>query len=631
MLVSAGNTDTINAGTGVDTLILSGAVPGNQAVVVDLSQADQVVSIGSTLDVLVQTNCENLTASGLGGFVTATGSTGDNVIIGSRGDDGIDGGAGDDTLTGGSGNDQLDGGEGDDTLDGGLGQDTVTGGGGDDRIAMLVTGGHVDTLDAGTDADTLVLSGGVPGNRQVAVNLSSVTDQVVSIGGVAEGLAQTGFEHLDASGVGGSVLVTGSAGDNVIVGSRGNDTLVGGDGDDTYVIGQGTDTLTEQLNEGTDTVQSSISHVLGTNFESLTLTGGRTINGTGNELANILTGNNAANILSGGAGHDTLTGNGGNDRLDGGTGDDAMDGGAGSDTYLVDSLGDTVTESVAGASGGTDLVQSAVDFQLGTNVERLTLTGTADINGTGNGLNNILVGNSGHNVLDGGAGTDRMAGGLGNDTYVADVATDVIVEATNAGVDTVQSSSHYTLGANIENLTLTGTADSRGTGNGLSNVLIGNSGNNQLTGGGGHDVLEGEAGNDTLIGGSGNDTYEFALGDGEDLVQDTSGTADAMAFDGGIDPMDLVLTRHANHLRIAIQGTSDQVTIQNWYTSSANRIETIEAGNGDMLLSTQVDQLLQAMAQFSTDTGLSWEQAAAGGGSAQQQSDFQAILAANWQ
>src|SRR5262249_48623670 len=160
-----------------------------------------------------------------------------------------------------------------------------------------------------------------------------------------------------------------------------------------------------------DTVQSSTTYTLGVNLENLTLIGAGAINGTGNDVANVIAGNNASNILTGGDGNDTLIGNAGNDTLSGGTGDDAMDGGAGNDIYVVDSLGDTVTELVAGTAGGVDLVQSAVDFTLGPNLENLTLTGTDNINGTGNNLNNILMGNSGNNALDGGLGIDKLAGG----------------------------------------------------------------------------------------------------------------------------------------------------------------------------------------------------------------------------
>ena len=203
-------------------------------------------------------------------------------------------------------------------------------------------------------------------------------------------------------------------------------------------------------------------------------------------------------IFIGTSGTDTLVGRGGNDILNGGAGADAMQGGAGNDTYLVDNAGDVVMEN---ASEGTDLVQSSVSFTLGANVDNLTLTGSANINGTGNGDANVITGNSGNNTLDGGVGADTMIGGDGNDTYVVDNAGDVVTEAATvgSGTDTVQSSISYTLGANVENLTLTGSGNINGTGNGDANVITGNSGNNILTGGGGNDTLVGGAGIDTAV------------------------------------------------------------------------------------------------------------------------------------
>ena len=161
--------------------------------------------------------------------------------------------------------------------------------------------------------------------------------------------------------------------------------------------------------------------------------------------------------------------------------------------------------------------------------------------------------------------------------------------------------------------------------------MTGNGANNVLSAAGGADTLRGGLGNDTVNGGSGNDTYLFGRGEGQDLVQDSGGTADRVQYDSGINPMDLVISRQANDLRLAIHGSSDYVTVQNWYSSSSNRTETIQAGNGEVLLSTQVDQLIQAMAQFTTDTGLSWDAAAGGAGTAAQQAQFQGILATNWQ
>jgi clostripain len=208
-----------------------------------------------------------------------------------------------------------------------------------------------------------------------------------------------------------------------------------------------------------------------------------------------IVGGSQADILKGGSKADSITGGDGNDTLDGGAGIDTLIGGLGNDIYQVDTTTDIITEL---AAQGTDTIQSSVTFSLAalTNVENLTLTGTTAINGTGNTANNIITGNSAANTLNGGTGIDTLIGGLGNDIYLVDSTTDVITEALNQGTDTVQSNVTYTLGANLENLTLLGTTAINGTGNTANNVILGNSANNILTGATGKDILTGGLGSD---------------------------------------------------------------------------------------------------------------------------------------
>ena len=223
---------------------------------------------------------------------------------------------------------------------------------------------------------------------------------------------------------------------------------------------------------------------------------------SGTNLNDTLTGTSGNDTLDAFDGNDILSGGDGNDILKGGSGADAMTGGSGNDTYYVDNTGDSVTE---GANGGTDKVISTItyDLALNSNVENLTLSGLADINGTGNELNNVLVGNSGINtlsgldgndnldggagddilsggdgndILKGGSGADAMTGGSGNDTYYVDDGGDAVTELSGEGTDIVMSTITYALGANVENLTLSGSAGINGTGNELDNILIGNTG-----------------------------------------------------------------------------------------------------------------------------------------------------------
>jgi Ca2+-binding RTX toxin-like protein len=327
--------------------------------------------------------------------------------------------------------------------------------------------------------------------------------------------------------------LTGNAFDNVLNGGAGADTLIGGAGNDTYVIDNVGDTVTEANEVGVDLVRSTVTFTLATAgaafVENLTLAGTTDIDGTGNDLGNVILGNSGANSLDvgkgadslfGGGGIDTLIGGEGNDTLDGGDGIDEMAGGVGDDLYIINDATEVITEA---AGAGTDTVSSSVTYSIAdkANLENIILTGTGALNATGNAGNNSLTGNSGVNVLagadgndtlDGGAGADRLDGGAGDDTYVVDNTGDVIVDTT--GVDTVVSSLvSYTLGANLENArAAVGVEAFNLTGNGANNTLTGNAGAN---------VLDGGAGVDQLIGGAGNDTY--LVDDTLDLVTEAAG------------------------------------------------------------------------------------------------------------
>ena len=182
-------------------------------------------------------------------------------------------------------------------------------------------------------------------------------------------------------------------------------------------------------------------------------------------------------------------------------------------------------------------------------------------------------------MLDGKGGADVLRGGAGNDSYVVDNAGDVVTELAGEGTDTVSSSVAYTLGANLENLTLTGSGAIAGTGNAVANVLKGNSGANTLTGLDGNDTLDGGAGADSLRGGNGDDTCVVdnagdvvveAAGAGTDLVK-SSVTATLAA---NVELLTLTGTG-------AINGTGN--TLANWLQGNT-AANTLAGGDSQDLL-----------------------------------------------
>ena len=366
-------------------------------------------------------------------------------------------------------------------------------------------------------------------NQSSSVLIDLTPGSYSTIGGVREnvGIAalwtdkNTGIQYgwiENAIGGADTDILLGNDLANILDGGKSDDAMAGGKGDDTYIVDNVEDVAVEMAGEGTDLVKSSVSFTLGDNVENLTLTGNNDINGTGNDLDNIITGNVGAN------------------RLDGKGGNDKLDGGAGADTYVIDDPGDEIIYINEKAGPDVDTVESSITFVLPGSkllgigfIENLTLVGTADINGGGNDFDNVITGNSGNNTLEGQLGNDTFFGGAGDDIYGVDAVGDLVVENPNEGKDTVVSGVDYTLGDNVENLSLTGKAI-RGNGNTLNNVIFGQY-ESEID-----NILNGGAGLDTMRGFGGNDTYFVDIPE-DIIIEDVPGAnvGGAIVTGGGFD------------------------------------------------------------------------------------------------
>jgi Ca2+-binding RTX toxin-like protein len=275
-----------------------------------------------------------------------------------------------------------------------------------------------------------------------------------------EYLLLQGSSNLSARGNALSNGLFGNFGDNVLMDDKGNDTLdgsvgadtmAGGIGNDTYFVNDAKDVVTELTGQGNDTLRSFVDYELkdGAEIETLIFSSGGPIIGRGNTGNNIITvtgggfglidgeggndtitGSAGGDDLVGGSGNDKLVGGDGNDEIDGEAGKDVMNGGKGDDEYVVDDVGDKITEL---ANQGNDWVGSSLaNYTLGANLENLSLD-DGGLSGTGNGLNNILFGNNLGNALNGLAGRDEIFGNEGNDTLKGGAGFDIL--EGDAGAD----------------------------------------------------------------------------------------------------------------------------------------------------------------------------------------------------
>ncbi|ESQ87206.1 hypothetical protein ABAC460_20765 [Asticcacaulis sp. AC460] len=514
------------------------------------------------------------------------------IFVGTPDHDTFIGTAGDDTFSGIAGGDKVDGGAGNDIISIDLSYTDIavnynaiaaaTAAGTEplwymsvknvERLGTLKTGGGDDSLTISAAQGAFVWNAGA-GVDTLKLDFSAATAGMVTMT-TADGYVTRAGSYANPV-IGRAidierVQITGSAYGDDLRGTTGNDTLSGGAGDDTLSADGGKDAidggagydLLVNANYYDATVSVVYDAALATTEAGITLFNGTTIRnveslsmttGSGDDWLRVTTvQKNFTWIANGGKDHlianysysdgavtvtliastplgpdlrihtvemgsadanaymiesvyltgskfdDLLTGTAGADQLDGGIlSQDTLAGGLGDDSYYVDHAGDVVTEA---ANEGTDTVFASLNYTLGANVERLVLTGTANLSGFGNTGDNHLTGNAGANVLDGRGGVDTLVGGAGDDSYYVDHDGDVVTEAANGGKDTVLSRLSYTLGANLENLVLIapGPAAQSGYGNALNNLLTGTSYAN---------VLDGKAGADTMQGHGGNDAY----------------------------------------------------------------------------------------------------------------------------
>lgn len=524
----------------------------------------------------------NNTVTGTPGNDVLLGGPDNDVISGLAGVDSITGGGGADTLSGGAGRDRFE------YLSLADGGDTITDFQGSrygdvidvSAIAQQFNWDPIDPFGSGfitmrqSGSDTIVLidaDGGSDGYQPfltlTGVNLTQSSDYFVfdpSVGqdftppptqpGAVDGNTVYGTgandvfyadaERTHFIGLAGDDLAFGGPEDNILEGGSGNDVLTGdagndrldggtgvdwmegGRGDDVYIVDDRGDVAFEKAGSGFDTVVSSVSYILGVNFEALTLTGtGGVQLGIGNDRDNIITGTNGVDTLVGGAGNDTLFGLDGIDKLIGEDGDDELSGGAGNDW---------------------------------------------------------LYGGEGNDTLRGGDGADVLSGSLGNDTASYEGASIAVIADLTLSTGNGGAAAGDIL-SSIENLTGTAFAD-RLSGGRSANILDGGGGNDQLfgrdgadtlRGGDGNDFLDGGARKDVLTGGAGNDTFFFAsAADGGDTITDfATGDHIALSADGfGIDSIE--------DFTFILGGTATDATPTAIYDEATGRLSWDADGSG---------------------------------------------------
>ncbi|WP_439888761.1 calcium-binding protein [Pseudomonas sp. MBLB4123] len=482
---------------------------------------------------------------------------------------------GDDVLSGTAANDVLIGGAGNDTLTGGAGNDRLLGGIGDDTYVF--TAGQ-DVLEELGGIDTLRFANGITFNQ------------------VASGLGKSGNDLV--------LKVNGNTANQVTL----KDYFLGGD------------SLVETISfdTGGQLTAAQIFGAFGIAMPTAPAAAfDNVVQGSSGDDA-ALNGSAQRDLLQGFNGNDQLSGAAGNDRLEGGNGNDTLNGGAGSDT-LVGGRGDDTYVFAAG--GGQDVIDN-----IGGGFDTLRLDGI-----TFNQVSSGLMKSGNDLVLKVSGGSDQVT--LKNWFLGGDHVVDVISFASGGQLTAAQLFGAFGLtnpdtngSPNYQNL-----PDERAFGTILAGQagdqnVIGSSDADLIDGGAGNDKLRGGKGNDYLLGGEGNDTYYFAAGDGQDVINNLSNSPadnDMLSIEG-ITRDNLWLSRQGDSLVIDVTGSTDSVTVQDWYANSAQRLDAIQAG-ASILYANQVDNLVNAMAAFGAPAGgeINLSQV--------QRDQLNAVIAANWQ
>lgn len=547
--------DTISGGLGNDSIYAGGG--------------DDRLDGGDGNDTIFA-SAGNDSLTGGNGDDYLNGDIGNDTLDGGSGNDTLDAGAGDDSITAGSGNDTLYAGAGNDTLDGGTGDDVLSGGDGDDIY-------YVDSLDDvindSNGNDTVIIAAGLdnfrapasvenviyqsPDTLKLPYFISSllsgsswgktgqgetITFSFVEVSDLAGFIPysdvqkalvrQVLAEYAKDSGMVFNEVADATTGVDIRMFQDGSPGANGASGYSNYPRN-----VQVHLNPGYagiyHVVAHELGHALGFKHPGNYNVGGGGPPGPYLPAAEDSTNNTHMSYNGFGEGGNYLRmfdvaaiqylyGVNHSERA----GDDTY---TQADRYIWDGAGiDTLNVSTATAAATLDLRDGAWQW-IGTKSDSILADGQFYIgNGTdienavgtafndyirGNELANTLDGGAGNDTLDGGAGNDLLIGGTGDDTYYVGTS-DKITEKAGEGTDTaIATASSYTLGANVENLILQGSANLAGTGNSNNNYITGNDGKNLLTGKLGNDTLDGGLGNDTLVGGAGNDTYLVSTSD----------------------------------------------------------------------------------------------------------------------